>query len=194
VAVTLLGRRRRAQREAPRALAPLVAELFAAAQVEAIAFGHDFIGTGHVLLALLERDYEAGRALCELGLDAPTVRRDVRRLVGDGPARESALDAEALARVGIDLDAVRERVEATFGEGSLERARRGEGRCGGAAFAVSPRLKRALESARSEAAESHRELTAAHVLVATARQRESVAARILDSHGLSLSRITAQFG
>ena len=80
---------------------------------------------------------------------------------------------------------VRERVEATFGEGALERAGRAEGRCGGGtAFRVSPRLKRALESARRDAAERHEEPTAAHVLIGMAHQRDSVAAHILDSHGV----------
>ena len=191
----LLAWRRRPERKASEAVAPLVAELFAAAQVEAIAFRHDFIGTEHVLLALLKREDEVGRALRDLGLDTRAVRCDVRRLVGDGPAPETVFDADALARVGVDLDAVRERVEATFGEGALERARRGQGRCGGGtAFGVSPHLKRALESARCNAAGSHDNVTATHVLIGIARQRDSVAARILDSHGASLLRITAAFG
>jgi len=193
--VTLLVWRRRPERKAPEAVAPVVAELFAAAQVEAIAFRHDFIGTEHVLLALLKRDDEVGRALRELGLDIPSVRRDVQRLVGAGPAPETVFDGDALARVGVDLDAVRERVEATFGEGALERAGRAGGRCGGGtAFGVSPRLKRALESARCDAAERHEEPAAADVLIGMARQRDSVAARILDSHGATLSRVIAAFG
>jgi ATP-dependent Clp protease ATP-binding subunit ClpA len=188
-------RRRRAKRVAPVDLAPLVGDLFAAAQVEAIAFRHDAIGTEHVLLGLLQRDDAAGHALRKLGLDVAGVRGDVRRLVGDGPAPETVFDADALAAIGVDLGAVRERVEATFGEGSLERARRGEGRCGGAAgFGVSPRLKQALESARCAAAESHEELSAAHVLLGLARQRDSVAAQILEAHAISPPRIVAALG
>jgi ATP-dependent Clp protease ATP-binding subunit ClpA len=190
--VILRGWRRGAERVAPAERAPLVGELFVAAQVEAIAFRHDSIGTEHVLLGLLSRDDEVARILRELGLDVATARSDVRRIVGDGPAPETAFDAGALASIGVDLDAVRERVESTFGEGSLERARRGEGRCGGGtAFGVSPRLKQALESAHRAAVESHEELSARHVLVGLAQQRDSVAARILDSHGISPSRITA---
>jgi ATP-dependent Clp protease ATP-binding subunit ClpA len=183
---------RRAPRSAPVELAPVVGELFAAAQVEAAAFRHDFIGTEHVLLALLGRDDEVGRLLRDLGLDVASVRADVRRIVGEGPPPETAFDANALASIGVDLDAVRERVEASFGEGSLERARRGEGRCGGAAaFGVSPRLKQALESARRMAAERHEEPSAADVLIGLAQQRDAVAWRILDGHGISPSRITA---
>ena len=181
----LRGRRRQAE----RTLAPVVGDLFATAQVEAIAFRHDVIGTEHVLLAILGRDDQAGRVLRDLGLDVASVRNDVRRLVGEGP--EAMFDAEALAAIGIDLAAVRERVEATFGEGSLERARRGEGHCRGAAFGVSPRLKRALESARDAAADGGEELSAAHVLVAIAQGRDALAARILDAHGISPAHISA---
>jgi ATP-dependent Clp protease ATP-binding subunit ClpA len=176
-------------------LAPVVGELFAAAEVEASAFRHDFVGTEHVLLGLANRDDAAGRALRELGLDVASVRCDVRRIVGVGPPPETVFDADALAAIGVDLDAVRERAEATFGEGSLERARRAEAGCIGAgAFGVSPRLKQALESARSMAAGSGEELSAAHVLIGLARQRDSVAASILDARAISPSHIVAALG
>jgi hypothetical protein len=43
---------------------------------------------------------------------------------GSAPARERAMpDADALARIGIDLDEVRRRVEESFGPGALERTR-----------------------------------------------------------------------
>ena len=175
--------------------APVVVELFEVAQVEAVGFRHDFIGTEHVLLALLNRDDDAGRALRELGLDVASVRCDVRRIVGEGPAPETVFDADALAAIGVDLDAVRERIEASFGEGALERARRGEGTCrGAAAFGLSPRLKRAMESARCAADRRGEQLSAAQVLVALASQADTVAARILDARGISLSQIRAALG
>ena len=71
----MLGLRRR--RSAPSATfgrAPVVGELFAAAQVEAIAFRHDSIGTEHMLLALLELD---DGSLAALGLDKPTAERQI---------------------------------------------------------------------------------------------------------------------
>ena len=112
-----LGRRRS---RAPVFLAPIVGELFAGARTEAINFRHDYIGTEHVLLALVARDDRAGRVLRGLGLDASSVRNGVRRIVGEGPRPETMFDADALAAIGVDLDAVRSRIEATFGEGSLE--------------------------------------------------------------------------
>ena len=45
----LSGRRRRSKLSETFDLAPVVGELFVAAQVEAIAFRHDWIGTEHVL-------------------------------------------------------------------------------------------------------------------------------------------------
>ena len=168
--------------------------MFAAAQDEAIAFRHGFIGTEHVLLALVGREDEAGRTLRGLGLDLAGVRRDVVRIVSEGPASEAVFDADALRAIGVDLDAVRERVETTFGKGSLERAWQHRDTCHGAAFAVMPQLKQALELARHEAARRGRDITTSDVALGLARQRESVAERILDAHGVSAERLRAAFG
>jgi ATP-dependent Clp protease ATP-binding subunit ClpA len=183
-----LGWRRRSF--APVELAPIVEEVFAKAQVEAIAYRHDFVGTGHVLLALFEREDEVGGALRALGLDVADVREDVRRIVGEGPRPEAVFDAGALAGIGVDLDAVRARTEATFGEGSLERAGRRRGFCGAGGFGVSPRLKQALELARN-AAPDGTDVTVASIALGLARQRGSVAARILGAHGVSPERLQA---
>ena len=187
----LSGRRRRARPSGTSELASVVGELFAAAQAEAIAFRHDCIGTEHVLLALLGRDDEAGRTLRGFGLTIAGVREDTRRIVGDGPAPDAAFDAEALGTIGIDLHAVRQRVEASFGEGALERASHRQGSCGGAAFGIAPRLKLALERARQDAERHGTPLSAADVALGLARQRDSVAARILDAHAISLERLHA---
>ena len=42
-------------------------------------------------------------------------------------AKPPALDADALATIGIDLDEVRRRVEEAFGPGALERTRAARG-------------------------------------------------------------------
>jgi ATP-dependent Clp protease ATP-binding subunit ClpA len=186
-----LGGRRRAGVVRTFEVAPVVGELVAAAQAEAIAFRHDWIGTEHVLLALVGRDDETGRVLRGLGLEREGVRADVRRIVGDGPAPEEAFDAEALGAIGIDLQAVRRRVEETFGEGALERASRRRGRCGAAGFGVAPRLKLALERARRDAERRGAALGAADVALSLGEQRDSVAARILDAHSISPARLRA---
>jgi ATP-dependent Clp protease ATP-binding subunit ClpA len=186
--VIRVGRRR--PKPAPVDLAPIVGELFAPAQAEAIGYRHDFIGTEHVLLALVAREDRTGRVLRELGLDAAGLREEVRQIAGEGPRPEEVFDADALAAIGVDLDSVRALTEATFGAGSLERARGRHGRCGAAGFGVSPLLKQALQLAR-ESAPRGREMTAADVALGLAQQRDSVAAQILDAHGVSPQRLSA---
>jgi hypothetical protein len=56
---------------------------------------------------------------------------------------------------------------------------------------VTPRLKQALESARQDAALRGTPLATRDVALGLAQQRESVAARILDAHGISLERLVA---
>ena len=165
---------------------PLISDLFVRAQHEAIALRHEWIGTEHVLLALLADDASRpARALRRLGLDAEVVRRDVCSIVGAGSPAGSAFDAEALRAIGIDLDVVRARVEETFGTGALDRAERARGRCGAAGFGVAPRLKQALERSRREAEREGREVTAGDVLVGLSLQRDAVAARILERHEIT---------
>jgi ATP-dependent Clp protease ATP-binding subunit ClpA len=170
--------------------APAVAEVLCHAQQQAAAFRHDGIDTEHVLLALLVDDASvAGRALRRLGLSASTARADVARIVGYGPPPGAAFDADALHAIGIDLDAVRARVDETFGAGALDRAERGRGRCGGAAFGVAPCLKRALERARLAADDRHAEPDHGDILLGLLHERGSGAARILDHHRIGFERL-----
>ena len=89
------------------------------------------------------------------------------------------VDADALASIGIDLDAVRRSVEESFGPGALGRrdCRRGR-RPGQKPF--TPGAKRALERALREAlALGSRHIGAEHILLALGREREGVAAAVL---------------
>lgn len=90
------------------------------AQQEAHAVGDRHIEPVHVLGALAKRE-RTSAVLARHGVTYDAVRAQVAR-TGD-----SALDVDALASLGVDVDAVRERAEATFGAGALERARRGRG-------------------------------------------------------------------
>src|SRR4051794_9479754 len=118
------------------------------AQRHAAALDHGWIGTEHVLLALLDDpDSRPARALAPWGVRGDTVRADVERIVGRG---EPGLDADALATLGIDLDAVRERAERTFGPGALSRARR-RGCIGDRRLPFTARTKKALEMSLREA-------------------------------------------
>ncbi|MFE4515784.1 Clp protease N-terminal domain-containing protein [Kitasatospora sp. NPDC056783] len=64
---------------------------------------HEYIGTEHLLLAILGRPEDpASAVLVDAGLDRETARRAVRSRLGDGD------QAQALAAIGVDLGAVRE--------------------------------------------------------------------------------------
>lgn len=86
------------------------------AQVQARAAGTPSIDTRHLLLVLASRPGAASAALTGVGVDMGTLVTRLRTERAPG-----GLDADALAAVGIDLDAVRERADAVFGEGALDR-------------------------------------------------------------------------
>ena len=183
----------RRERKAPRSgrATPRVAALLLAARSEAIALRHGSIGTEHVLLALLADPGEAGRVLRRFA-DAGAVREDVVRIVGVGPEPGAWLDADALGAIGVDVAAVRARVEAAFGEGALDRAHGARGRCGAAGFGIAPHLKRALEAARASAdRRGDADIVWADVMLALPQIGESPAARILHERGITVDRMAA---
>ena len=85
-----------------------------AAQAEARALRAVRIEPAHLLLALAVDQGRGGHVLRAVGADHASIRSAVARSGG-------ALDADALAAVGIDLDQVRAAAEAAFGPGALER-------------------------------------------------------------------------
>ncbi|MDQ2847266.1 MAG: Clp protease [Actinomycetota bacterium] len=94
-------------------------ETVVSAQSAAKRLGHHYIGTEHLLLGLLDQSPAlAARLLIGHGLDKPTVEQRVIALAGGGA---DELDAAALDTIGIDLSAVRSKVEITFGAGALDR-------------------------------------------------------------------------
>jgi ATP-dependent Clp protease ATP-binding subunit ClpA len=157
----------------------------------AAALRHGWIGTEHLLLALLD-DHErrAARILVDAGLTGARARAEVERIVGVG---EPDLDADALATLGIDLDAVRERVERTFGPGAL--ARRGGRRRRAATDGrrpFTPRAKKALElSLREAVARGDSFIGDEHLLLGLLREGDGVAARILRSAGVTREAVLA---
>ncbi|WP_037582126.1 Clp protease N-terminal domain-containing protein [Phaeacidiphilus oryzae] len=99
------------------------------AREEARQLRHDSIGAEHLLLGLLyDEEDPAVRLLLDAGFDLPSARAAVRRADrGLGPE-----DAAALESIGIDLEAVVEKVEEGFGEGALSRRRTRAGAGSGA--------------------------------------------------------------
>jgi ATP-dependent Clp protease ATP-binding subunit ClpA len=148
---------------------------------EARRRGHNYIGTEHLLLILIRDPYGGvTRLLTRLSVSSDSVQRALACwLNGGGPA--SKIDPEALASLGIDFDAVRKRLEQTFGPGALERTR-------SACLGICPRLKLALAYALDHAA--GRPLGDEHVLLGMLSVPDSVAARVLNELGVSLA--TAQ--
>jgi ClpA/ClpB-like protein len=59
-------------------------EVVQRALTEARSFGHRYVGTEHLLLALTGDSGLAGVALADLGVDESTVRREIERIIGRG--------------------------------------------------------------------------------------------------------------
>jgi ATP-dependent Clp protease ATP-binding subunit ClpA len=160
------------------------------AQKHARALDHQWIGTEHLLLGLLDDpEGRAARILRErFAVNGEWARGEVERIVGRG---EPGIDADALATLGIDLDAVRERVERTFGAGALSGRRRGR-RCLGGEVPFTPRAKKALElSLREAIAMGDHFIGSEHVLLGLAREGDGVAARMLRERGVDRAAVLA---
>jgi ATP-dependent Clp protease ATP-binding subunit ClpA len=155
-------------------------DTIAQAQEAARSLGHNYIGTEHLLLGLLhDPDSMAGKYLADCDVTFDGVRRRVGELVG--PVALSQQDADALSAIGIDLDAVREAVEATFGPGALDPAPPK----GCAHIPFTPRAKKVLELGLREAIRlQHNYIGTEHILLGLIREGEGVGARILAEQGV----------
>ncbi|MDX6365966.1 MAG: hypothetical protein QOK30_1042, partial [Nocardioidaceae bacterium] len=109
---------------------PSAREAVVAARSEARRLRHLYVGTEHLLLGLVDAACEEGAGgastnvaasvLSASGLDAEYIRSQIIRLVGDGANGLGDEEASALHSIGIDLAAVRSRLEESFGEGVLD--------------------------------------------------------------------------
>ena len=147
------------------------------ASVEAGRLGHDFLGTEHLLLGLLQVDGVAARVLEANGFTTEEAREEVRRRIGT----PSTTDAEALRAIGIDLDEVRAAIEESFGPGALDRPvkrRRGLGWRSSRPF--TPRAKKVVELGLREALGlGHGYIGTEHLLLGLVSEGRGVAAQIL---------------
>ncbi|MFJ9521372.1 Clp protease N-terminal domain-containing protein [Kitasatospora sp. NPDC101801] len=155
------------------------------AQAEAAELRHGYIGTEHLLLAALADPAEPAAALLVArGLDHDTVRAAVVRLIGPAEGH----DAEVLAAIGVDLDAVREAVEAEFGAGALdargeEPRRRGWFKSDHRPF--TPRSKKVLELALREALRlGDKQIAVRHLLLGLLRDGDGLAVRVIADQGV----------
>ncbi|MFZ0188427.1 MAG: Clp protease N-terminal domain-containing protein [Streptosporangiaceae bacterium] len=98
------------------------------AQHHARRLGHNFIGGEHILLSVVSAGQPASAVLGAHGITPEYVETEIVRRIGLGRGAGSGgvpfggLDREALASIGIDLDAVRSRIEATFGPNAMAEA------------------------------------------------------------------------
>jgi len=133
-------------------------EVVVRAQLEAQALGRERIDADVMLLGIAGGESGAAQVLAEHGATARALRER---------AASGELDSAALAAIGIDLDEIRRRAEASFGPGALERGRRA--RHGYVPF--TPGAKKALELALREAiAAGEREIADEHVLLGILRE------------------------
>ncbi|GAA3804791.1 Clp protease N-terminal domain-containing protein [Cellulomonas soli] len=148
------------------------------AQEAARTAGSDHIGAEHLLLgAVITPGSVAGRAVERLGLRTGDVVVLVRHLPTE------VLDAEALAAVGVDLDAVRAQAEATFGPGALDGTRTPQRRTH---LPFDAAAKKTLEVALREAVRfKQRRIDTGHLLFACARLDETRAHDVLDRLGVT---------
>jgi len=164
------------------------------AHEEARQLHHPYIGTEHLLLALLSPEAGIAHAvLVAAGVDARRVRADVQRLVGTPPRILSDGDAAALQTIGIDLDAVLTRVAESFGPDALS-ARCSAPRRGllrrrqGGRTRLTARAKKVLELSLREALRLHHDsIGTEHILLGLLREGEGLAARVLTDAGLTLA-------
>ena len=147
------------------------------AQHEARRLHSGRIGTEHLLLALLIQPTPSAAVLTRHGLGRDEVAEAVRRYVGDGD-----LDAEALTALGIDLDAVRSTVEASFGPGALDRP---SGSKVGGHIPFTPRAKKVLElSLREAIAMKSKTIADGHIALGLLREGEGLAMKVLADRGV----------
>lgn len=173
-------RLKRAQRPQSRTMRPALGFL-RRAETEARALGHDYMGTEHLLLALLaSRTGSATVVLERLGITSGEIRDRLLSKLAKPPA--ARIDPEALAALGIDLERVRAHLEETFGPGALEQSRSG-------CMRIAPRAKLALAYAVDEA--RGQPVSDSHVLIGLLRTRDSLAARVLAEFEVSLAALTA---
>lgn len=152
----------------------------ALAETAARALGHNYVGTEHLLLGLLERRHGlATLALEALGISPQEIRD---RLLRKFDPPEPRIDPVALSTLGIDLEQVRARVDEAFGPGSLDLDPAG-------CMRIAPPAKLALAYAADEA--RGQQVDDGHVLIGLLSVADCIAARVLAELGVSLTRVRA---
>jgi len=143
-----------------------------AAQDAALSMRHDFIGTEHLLLGLIQTAGPAGEALREHGVEPARARETTVRLLAEAgvPATGGQASKDALASIGIDVAEIQRRADDTFGPGAFRFPR--------PPFTL--RAKRAMGLALGSAtALGHERIDTGHLLLGVLAEEEGVAGDVL---------------
>ncbi|WAZ24081.1 peptidase [Streptomyces cinnabarinus] len=150
------------------------------------------VDTGHLLLALLDREASRGSfALAALGLAER--KESVREALGEARRRAglSQAEADALAGLGIDVAEIVARVEEVHGVGAMsgDRKGRGKGRRSGHRPFSREAKDTLVRSLRVAVARGDRHIGDEHILLALTTQ-PGVPAETLADHGVTNLTVT----
>lgn len=150
------------------------------AQEEARLLRDSSISTAHLLIGLAgSGDDAASVALRGIGMTSAELRNRLRRTAG------TALDPEALATLGINLEAVRAVTEERFGAGALDPAPGRRSPRGHIPFG--PGAKRSLAVALQTAVRMHSSsVGAGHLLIGIVDERTGLGVKLLRDAGVDL--------
>jgi ATP-dependent Clp protease ATP-binding subunit ClpA len=158
------------------------------AQEEARSLRHAHIGTEHLLLALLRLETPTTAVLRRHRLAHDEVVQAVAAHLGG-----EALDAEALRTLGIDLDAVRDVAEATFGPGALDAPCRDRRPRVPGHVPFTPRAKKVFELALREAlVMPTNRITDGHIALGLLREGQGLAVKVLHDRGVDPQALRAE--
>lgn len=171
-------------------------------QGHAQRLGHSYIGCEHLLLSLASLEGDVGEIVRSAGATPQAIEAAIGGIIG--PRWFQGLDREALAAIGIDLDAVREKVQAEFGLPDRTRQARGRrpwrrGRRRRACTSNSgyipftPRSKKCLElSLREAIALRHKYIGPEHILLGLTRIKDGVLPEIFAAIGVSADTLRTE--
>jgi Clp amino terminal domain, pathogenicity island component len=175
---------------------------------QARRLGHGFLGCEHLMYGLASVDSAAGTVLRGRGITPQRYEEEFVNLVGPhrsaaGGAVTDPFDREALAAIGIDMDAVRERIEAVFGPGALTRTdnyqvrrRFGRPRRAGIPSGHLPLTRRAkkclVRALRHEQIGHSRHVVPEEIALALLATNRGVVPRILSALGTSAQDLRAE--
>lgn len=142
------------------------------AREEALALGHEYVGTEHMLLALCNGGGVAEATLTNLGLDSTRVRDETLKFVKpgtfDGTRTESA-----------DVGGIMAAIKDSIFLGGISRS--------GPDLPYTSRAKKVLELAISEARHlNHSYVGTEHLLLGLIAEGRGIAAQVLTSMGMTL--------